>query len=298
MEQYEVSIGNQDELARYQKMWQLRTQEEEVVGVYYFSSHASQEICSLGQSASILTERIPYRLSQFCNIPYLEMVTVLRTCLKVYKILYAEYGLFRVRSTMLGINCQRQLKVWHHTDLSSPEPENSNCRSLLEMLQSIIQAVEVSAEEPFGFVRFSYFLEVNRDRVNASFDEILSVLETYRRMNQIPLCDGLPQMSSYLRQAEGWEEQSLNSNFLNLSHQAHQYSSQQYPSQQLPSHQYPSQQYPYQQYSSSQQPRDFVLFERGSPTLSESHKTVKRSPSMNIYTHRDVNRLLESENQH
>jgi hypothetical protein len=42
--------------------------------------------------------------------------------LQTYKTLQLEYGLFQVRSTMIGLNFQNQIKVWLHTDFSSPEP--------------------------------------------------------------------------------------------------------------------------------------------------------------------------------
>jgi hypothetical protein len=74
----------------------------------------------MSRNASILTERIPYRLSQFRNIPYQEMLSIIKTCFKAFKILYDEYGLFKIKSTMLGINCQHRVKVWHHTDFSNP----------------------------------------------------------------------------------------------------------------------------------------------------------------------------------
>ena len=74
------------------------------------------------KKGTILTERILYRLSQFCNIPYEETLYMIKIALMSYRELYLEYGLFYVRSTMLGINHQNQLKIWHHTDLSHPTP--------------------------------------------------------------------------------------------------------------------------------------------------------------------------------
>lgn len=49
-----------------------------------------------------------------------------------------EFRPFLVRSTMIGINCQKQIKLWHHTDYSAAEPENIHCRNMTEMIDSII----------------------------------------------------------------------------------------------------------------------------------------------------------------
>lgn len=68
--------------------------------------------------------------------------------LESFKLLHLEYGLFHVRSTMIGVSFQNQIKVWLHTDLSSPEPENANCSSFYDMTDSIIQAVEINADTP------------------------------------------------------------------------------------------------------------------------------------------------------
>lgn len=88
-------------------MWLLRAQEEAVVGVYYFTHRANKELCGFYQQGSILTERIPYRLSQFSNLPYEEMLFVLKLALRAYLMIHSEYGLFLVRSTMVGINLHK-----------------------------------------------------------------------------------------------------------------------------------------------------------------------------------------------
>lgn len=94
--------------------------EEGIVGVYYFTHSPTEEFCAIYQKGSILTERIPYRLSQFCNIPYEEALSIIKIALQSFKTLHIEYGLFSVRSTMMGVNFQNQIKVWLHTDLSAP----------------------------------------------------------------------------------------------------------------------------------------------------------------------------------
>jgi len=69
-------------------MWVLRTQEEAIVMAYYFTHNTPKDLCGVFQEGSILTERIPYRLSQFCNIPYQEIIPILRAVLKSYKVLH------------------------------------------------------------------------------------------------------------------------------------------------------------------------------------------------------------------
>jgi hypothetical protein len=136
-------------------MWQFRMKEEQAVSVYYFTHEVTEEMCGMYQKGSLLTERIPYRLSQFCNVPYEEVLGIIKNSLKGFKSIYDEYGMFLVRSTMLGINHQSQLKLWHHTDYSQPLPENTNCASLMEMLMSIIVSIETNADTPEEYVKFS-----------------------------------------------------------------------------------------------------------------------------------------------
>jgi hypothetical protein len=50
------------------------------------------------------------------------MLFILKVALMSFEMLHTEYGLFLVRSTMLGINLQKQIKIWHHTDFSAAEP--------------------------------------------------------------------------------------------------------------------------------------------------------------------------------
>ena len=62
------------------------------------------------------------------------------------------------------------MKIWHHTDLSNPLPENSNCTSVFDMINSIISAIEINADMPIDYVRFSEFVKVNRNKINPGFD--------------------------------------------------------------------------------------------------------------------------------
>lgn len=75
-------------LQAYKRMWLFRAQEEAVVGVYYFTHRANKEICGFYQNGSILAERIPYRLSQFSNIPYEESLFILKQALSSFQLLY------------------------------------------------------------------------------------------------------------------------------------------------------------------------------------------------------------------
>lgn len=84
MEQYEIVIESEKMLQAYKRMWLLRAQEEAVVGVYYFTHRANKEICGFYQNGSILAERIPYRLSQFSNIPYEESLFILKQALSSF----------------------------------------------------------------------------------------------------------------------------------------------------------------------------------------------------------------------
>ena len=57
-----------------------------------------------------------------------------------------------------------------------------------DMINSIISSIEMNADLPDKYVRFSDFVKVNRDKINPGFDEMLDVLDTYKEMNRIPEC--------------------------------------------------------------------------------------------------------------
>ena len=59
--------------------------EEQVVSVYYFTHEESKELCGLFQKGTMLTERIPYRLTDFKNIPYEEVLTIIKLALTGYR---------------------------------------------------------------------------------------------------------------------------------------------------------------------------------------------------------------------
>jgi len=99
---------------------------------------------------------------------------------------------------MLGINHKNKLKMWHHPDFSHPLPENSNCKTILDMLASIIHSTEVHGDEPEDYVRFSDFVRANKDRINPTFEEMLEVLDTYKQMNNIRDHDKLSKLDYYL----------------------------------------------------------------------------------------------------
>ena len=85
MEQYQISIENETELAKYTNMWQYRMKDEHAVSVYYFTHEPADEMCGMYKKGTILTERIPYRLSQFCNIPYEETLNMIKIALLSYR---------------------------------------------------------------------------------------------------------------------------------------------------------------------------------------------------------------------
>lgn len=275
MEQYDIAIENEQALSRYKHMWALRTQEKAVVEARYFTHRSSREICGMFQQGSVLIERIPYRLSQFSGLPYDESIAILRRALRGFRVLHGEYGLFQVRSTMICINSQREIKVWHHTDLSAADPENPNCRSLADMIDSIVGAVEINADFPSGYCRFSEFLRVNRGKVEHNYEDILRVLSSYAKANRITRKEGLPRLADYLRQAEGWEEYSYNANFLNNLGRG--------------------------QIDNSQMGK-FSFRESShdeNESVASSRKTLKNTPSFtpnfNVYTHKEVNEILSRE---
>lgn len=63
--------------------------------------------------------------------------------------------MFKVKTTMICLDKKYSIKVWHHTDLSSPFPEDPFCKSLLEMIQQIIWSIEKISSYPYNIHRFS-----------------------------------------------------------------------------------------------------------------------------------------------
>jgi hypothetical protein len=98
---------------------------------------------------------------------------------------------------------------------------------------------------------------------------MLEVLQTYKEMNRIPDVEGMPRLEHYLRKAEGWQEASFNSHFLSNMAQFN--------------------------LSISAAERLAEEESRSSKDSLHSSKTLKHKPSMNIYTHREVNELMERE---
>ena len=114
---------------------------------------------------------------------------------------------------MIGVCGEGEVKVWHHTDYSQALPENANCSTLSDMINGIVAAVERNAEPPRQHPKFSEFMVRNKPTVYPGFEETLKLLDTFMHKYQIPVRESLPRLGDYLRQVEGWEEYSYNSNF-------------------------------------------------------------------------------------
>lgn len=102
MEEYQLCIESEERLKCFENVWPLRTNSGLFVNVYYFSHQKSGNFCGEVARGSLFTERICYRLSEFANIKYPEILMILRKCIEGYNILYQNFGLFFIRSTMIG----------------------------------------------------------------------------------------------------------------------------------------------------------------------------------------------------
>jgi len=80
---------------------------------------------------------------------------MLNICFKGYQILNENYGLFKVKSTMIGLDQSYRIKMWHHTDLSSSVPEDPYCHTVCEMIECIIRSIENVSACPYNMPRFS-----------------------------------------------------------------------------------------------------------------------------------------------
>lgn len=62
---------------------------------------------------------------------------------------------------MIGLDNQNSIKVWHHTDLGAPNPENPHCHNIIIMIKTLISSVLGRCEHPLKILSFSDYLEYN-----------------------------------------------------------------------------------------------------------------------------------------
>lgn len=56
---------------------------------------------------------------------------------------------------MIGLDSAYQLKMWHHTELSNPYPEDPYCHTVYEMICSLVRSIENRSACPYNIPRFS-----------------------------------------------------------------------------------------------------------------------------------------------
>ncbi len=139
-------------------MFLFRLEQQYFPSTLYFLSRSSSSVCGNSKLGSILIQRIPYRLCQFKNLSYNDAISIISKCLKGYNKLYQKYGIFKPKTTMICLDSNYHIKVWHHTDLSSPYPEDPYCSSLIQMIEHIISCVENISSYPLKINRFSEYL--------------------------------------------------------------------------------------------------------------------------------------------
>lgn len=86
-------------------------------------------------------------------------MAILSKAINGYNQLFRTNGVFRVKSTMIGFDLGFRVKVWHHTDLSSPVPEDPYCESLVDMIQSLVLSVESVMRKSKSKPRFSRYVQ-------------------------------------------------------------------------------------------------------------------------------------------
>lgn len=72
-----------------------------------------------------------------------------------------------------------KLKIWHHTDLSFPTPEDPYCYTEHEMIKSIIESVE-NCSQCHMATKFTYFLSKIVSSA-VTFESIMSLFDMYRK---------------------------------------------------------------------------------------------------------------------
>lgn len=80
-------------------------------------------LCSTYEGGSILSDRVAYRLQQFFEVKYTNILTIMSIALQSFQILHEEYGLFNVKRGMIGIAgnlTAPRVKVWCNQDFSNP----------------------------------------------------------------------------------------------------------------------------------------------------------------------------------
>jgi hypothetical protein len=175
MEEYHMRVSSPSELVNYKNMFAVRLEQVLFPIGLHFIIDSSTNFCGSETNGSILLERIPYRLCQFCDIPKADALSLMWHCLKGYQELHSWNGLFNVQSTMIGFDRFFRPKVWHHTDLSSPTPQDPFCQSVPDMINSIVNSVERVAE----FTRqgtFSDYWKLNSNNKIAGYSNFDSII--------------------------------------------------------------------------------------------------------------------------
>lgn len=78
--------------------------------------------CAERGKYEVVTERIPYRLSDLNHIREDNAVTILATALRGYGPMFKVHGQFRVKDAMIGLNQKNQVKIWLHPNFSINHP--------------------------------------------------------------------------------------------------------------------------------------------------------------------------------
>ena len=197
MEEYRVQIISKQNLEQYKKMFLIRTDHDLFVNTLYFTHGKGDSICSSFQQGSIILERIPHRLCEFNNFPYLEAISIISIALKGYCQLYKIFGLFFVKSTMIGFSNTWKIKLWTHTDLSSPTPENEYCSTPEQMIESIIKCIEklsIFEHEPLSL------FAGRTGRSLSNFQETFNILNEYVMEYNLPLKNTFEDIVQYVRE--------------------------------------------------------------------------------------------------
>lgn len=159
-------------------MFLLRMEQEVYPATMYFRNEDNKSfMCGSHRFCSILIQRIPYRLCQFWKIPQSDCIEMIKICLQGYRKLKMSYGLFKIRNTMICFDSSFRLKIWHHTDLSFPAPEDPYCYTQYDMIKSIVESIENCGQNHMA-TKFTYYLS----KIGAlviTFENILGLLDMY-----------------------------------------------------------------------------------------------------------------------
>lgn len=119
---FSVVLNPKDIDAYFQSLKFRKTHPEYLMQVHYAEvKKYNSDYCKL----IAYIERINVNLEQIISLPFEDMVKIIYSSLKGFKVLFEKYAYFTVESVMIGINDVGETKVWLNRKHSEYQPKPS-----------------------------------------------------------------------------------------------------------------------------------------------------------------------------